>query len=94
MSGREKYTIVYGDNVALGFTGFGYITPIKEGEKLYCLLEKGKTIGDRYVYIYFCTCSSFISKCIFISPPNISFIQSGSSPSTHTTIVYLSTSFG
>ena len=55
MSGHSKYTIIYGDNAALGFNGFGYITPIKEGEKLYCFLEKNKSVGSRYVNIYFAT---------------------------------------
>ena len=55
MSGHSKYTIKYGENATLGFNGFGYITPIKEGEKIYCFLKKGQVIGERNVSISFFT---------------------------------------
>ena len=55
MSGHSKYTIIYGKNATLGFSGFGNIWPIKEGEKIYCFFQKNKVIGERNVNIYFYT---------------------------------------
>lgn len=55
MGGHSKYTIVYGTNVALGLSGFGYIEPKKVGEKIYCFIAKGENIGDRNVNLAFMT---------------------------------------